>query len=203
MTNTTNSKRRRRMAREPQPTADAQPNARSETSAAKRIPPPIYEKGLSKTDKALALLRRQGGATPDELVEATGWLPHTTRAALTGLKKKGHTIERNKVDGVSLSGEARPKHADNEQGIDELSSRLRKTIAFAEAITEEQFACAGARKIALPWAPGKALAGEDYLLQAIVPNVYFHLTMAYAILRHNGVDLGKMDFLGSIRWAMP
>ena len=64
MTNTTNSKRRRRMAREPQPTADAQPNARSETSAAKRIPPPIYEKGLSKTDKALALLRRQGGATP-------------------------------------------------------------------------------------------------------------------------------------------
>ena len=102
-----------------------------------------------------------------------------------------------------LSGEAPPKHADNEQGIDELRSRLRETIAFAEAITEEQFAGASARNIALPWAPGKVLVGEDYLLQVIVPNVYFHLTMAYAILRHNGVDLGKMDFLGSIRWAMP
>lgn len=48
-----------------------------------------------------ALLRRSGGATLDDMVKATGWLPHTTRAALTGLKKKGHTVERTKMDGVS------------------------------------------------------------------------------------------------------
>lgn len=52
----------------------------------------------------------------------------------------------------------------------------------------------------MPWAPGKALEGEDYLLQIIIPNVYFHLAMIYAILRHNGVEIGKMDFLGNIRW---
>lgn len=99
-----------------------------------------------------------------------------------------------------LSGEAPPKHADNEQGIEELRSRIRKTLAFAEAVAEEQFVGASERKIGLPWAPGKALEGEDYLLQIIIPNVYFHLAMIYAILRHNGVEIGKMDFLGNIRW---
>jgi len=50
----------------------------------------------SKTEAVLALLRRDGGATTAELIDATAWLPHTTRAALTGLRKKGHVIERTK-----------------------------------------------------------------------------------------------------------
>lgn len=50
----------------------------------------------TKIGKVVAMLERKDGATLDEMVEATGWLPHTTRAALTGLKKKGHTIERDK-----------------------------------------------------------------------------------------------------------
>lgn len=55
----------------------------------------------SKIDKVLALLNRSGGATLDDMVKATGWLPHTTRAALTGLKKMGRTVERTKTDGMS------------------------------------------------------------------------------------------------------
>ena len=102
-----------------------------------------------------------------------------------------------------LSGEPPPKHADTEQSLEELRSRIRKTIAFAAAVTQAQFAGAGDRRISLPWAPGKALAGQDYLLQIVMPNVYFHLAMIYAILRHNGVDIGKMDFLGTIRWTTP
>ena len=47
-------------------------------------------------------------------------------------------------------------------------------------------------------APGKVIGGEDYLLQMTIPNTFFHIAMAYAILRHNGVDVGKMDFLGPI-----
>ncbi|MDG6078937.1 DUF3489 domain-containing protein [Erythrobacter litoralis] len=50
----------------------------------------------TKIDKVIALLKRKQGATLDEMVKATGWLPHTTRAAMTGLKKKGHTITRDK-----------------------------------------------------------------------------------------------------------
>jgi len=99
-----------------------------------------------------------------------------------------------------LSGQTPPKHEDNEQTIDEVRARIRKTVAFAESVTEAQYAGAAERKVSLSWAPGKVLGGEDYLLQMTIPNVYFHIAMAYAILRHNGVDIGKMDFLGPINW---
>jgi hypothetical protein len=99
-----------------------------------------------------------------------------------------------------LSGQMPPKHEDNEQTIDEVRARIRKTVAFAESVTEAQHAGAAERKVSLSWAPGKILGGEDYLLQMTIPNVYFHIAMAYAILRHNGVDIGKIDFLGPINW---
>jgi hypothetical protein len=99
-----------------------------------------------------------------------------------------------------LSGQTPPKHEDNEQTIDEVRARIRKTIAFAESVTEAQYAGASERKVSLSWAPGKVLGGEDYLLQMTIPNTFFHVAMAYAILRHNGVDIGKMDFLGPIHW---
>ena len=100
-----------------------------------------------------------------------------------------------------LSGQTPPKHEDNEQTIEEVRARIRKTVAFAESVKEAQFADAAARGVSLSWAPGKVLGGKDYLLQMSIPNIYFHLAMAYAILRHSGVDVGKMDFLGPINWV--
>jgi hypothetical protein len=97
-----------------------------------------------------------------------------------------------------LSGQTPPRHEDNEQTIDELRDRIRKTVAFAESVKEAQYAGASERKVKLSWAPGRFIGGEDYLLQMTIPNAYFHIAMAYAILRHNGVDVGKMDFLGPI-----
>jgi hypothetical protein len=97
-----------------------------------------------------------------------------------------------------LSGQTPPRHEDNEQTIDELRARIQKTVAFAESVKEVQYAHASESKVKLSWAPGKVIGGEDYLLQMTIPNTFFHIAMAYAILRHNGVDVGKMDFLGSI-----
>jgi hypothetical protein len=97
-----------------------------------------------------------------------------------------------------LSGQTPPRHEDNEQTIDELRARIRKTVAFAESVGKAQYDGASARKVKFSWAPGKVIGGEDYLLQMTIPNTYFHIAMAYAILRHNGVDVGKMDFLGPI-----
>ena len=107
-----------------------------------------------------------------------------------------------KAGAAWLSGQTPPKHEDNEQTIDELRTRIRKTVDFAESVKEAQYAGASERKVSLSWAPGKVIGGEDYLLQITIPNVYFHfhIVMAYAILRHNGVDIGKMDFLGPIHW---
>ena len=97
-----------------------------------------------------------------------------------------------------LSGQRPPVHEDNEQTIDDVRSRIRKTVAFAESIDEAHYAGAAGRAVALSWMPGKVIKGEDYLLQITLSNVFFHVSMAYAILRHNGVDIGKMDFLGPI-----
>jgi hypothetical protein len=97
-----------------------------------------------------------------------------------------------------LSGQTPPRHEDNEQTIDELRSRIQQTVAFAESVKEAQYADASKSEVKLSWAPGKVIGGEDYLLQMTIPNTFFHIAMAYAILRHNGVDVGKMDFLGPI-----
>ena len=99
-----------------------------------------------------------------------------------------------------LSGQVPPKHPDTEKTVDEIRARIRKTVEFAESVPEAQFADAAAQKVKIGWARGKIMSGEDYLLQMIIPNVFFHVAMAYAILRNNGVDVGKMDFLGTINF---
>jgi hypothetical protein len=74
----------------------------AETGGPASVTPPLKLTANpgSKTDKVIALLQRSDGATLDELVAATGWQPHTTRAALTGLKKKGHVLSSEKIEGV-------------------------------------------------------------------------------------------------------
>ena len=102
-----------------------------------------------------------------------------------------------------LSGQVPPKHEDNEQTIGDARAGIQKTVAFAESVSEAQYAGASDRTVSLLSASGKQLGGKDYLLQIAIPNVYFHVAIAYAILRHNGVDIGKMDFLGPVNWIDP
>jgi hypothetical protein len=101
-----------------------------------------------------------------------------------------------------FSGQTPPRHEDNERTMDELRARIRKTIAYAESVEEPQYEGAARRHVRLSWAPaGTVIGGEDYLLQIVVPNAYFHMIAAYAILRHNGVDVGKRDFLGPLNFV--
>ena len=102
MTNTNSTKRPRRMAREPKTKAAEAPETTEGSAVSQEHEPqPAQPKRPIKAETVLALLRRAEGATLDDLVAATGWLPHTTRAAMTGLKKKGHQITRTKTDGGS------------------------------------------------------------------------------------------------------
>ena len=99
-------KRSRKMAREPEGDASISPRpvVPSDTAPApapSAAPDPVA-KPQSKAALVLDLLRRDIGATLEQLVAATGWLPHTTRAALTGVKKKGHALRSDKVDGVRI-----------------------------------------------------------------------------------------------------
>lgn len=98
-----------------------------------------------------------------------------------------------------LSGQEIPKYEDNEAGFADLYARINKTIAFISGIKAADIDGQEDRDIAI--APGgKELKfkGQPYLLLWVLPNFYFHVMAAYAILRHNGVDVGKMDYLGTI-----
>ena len=106
--------------------------------------------------------------------------------------------DQAKYAAAYLGGKPAPSHPDTEQTFAELRERIRKCTSFLASVTEKDFAGAEQRKVAPPWLGGRWLHGGDYLVNVAVPNFFFHVTMAYAILRHNGVPLGKMDFIGSL-----
>ena len=97
-----------------------------------------------------------------------------------------------------LSGTEIPKYDDNETTIAELKARLAKTLAFVNGIDAAKYAGAEDRDVTLQTRSGEVrLKGLGYLRDYVLPNVYFHTTAAYLILRHNGVELGKNDFIGA------
>jgi uncharacterized protein len=103
-----------------------------------------------------------------------------------------------KFAAVYLTGKEAPKHADTEKTVDELRKRTAACVGVLETFAEADFAGAEDRRVSPPWLHGKWLRGDDYLVQVATPNFLFHVTTAYSILRHNGVPLGKGDFIGAL-----
>lgn len=99
-----------------------------------------------------------------------------------------------------LSGTTAPVFADDEKTIAELIQRIDKTYEYVQGFSDEKFHGYENRKISFPWKPGFEMMGHDYLISHAIPNFYFHLATAYAILRSNGVPLGKGDYLGELNW---
>lgn len=98
-----------------------------------------------------------------------------------------------------LAGAEIPSYADNETSFAELYERITKTIAFLNTLKAAQIDGTEDKAIALKVGGNDmAFKGQQYLLHFVLPNLFFHITATYAILRHNGVDVGKRDYLGSI-----
>ena len=97
-----------------------------------------------------------------------------------------------------LAGEAPPKYDDVEVGFPELKERIARTIALLDSFGPARIDGSEERPIELK-TPTRTLrfTGQDFLTQFALPNFFFHMTAAYAILRHNGVPVGKRDFLGA------
>ena len=106
--------------------------------------------------------------------------------------------DQAKFAAAYLSGKPAPSQADTEQTFAELRQRVQKCRSFLDTVQAKDLVGAEERKVSLPWLEGKWLRGDDYLVHVAIPNFFFHATMAYAILRHNGVELGKMDYIGSM-----
>jgi hypothetical protein len=102
-----------------------------------------------------------------------------------------------------LTGKEAPKHPDEEQTIDSLHARIRSVRTWLDGFSAADFEGAENRVVTYPRWEGKVMMGEDYLVEHAMPQFYFHLTHAYAILRHNGVDIGKKDYLGQLSLRAP
>lgn len=99
-----------------------------------------------------------------------------------------------------LTGKEAPKFDDKETTYTEFVARIDATLAYLATFKPEDFNGYEKQIARFPWNPGKHLHGHAYLVQHAIPNFYFHLTAAYAILRHLGVEIGKADFLGEQDW---
>ncbi|MCL2591698.1 MAG: DUF1993 domain-containing protein [Betaproteobacteria bacterium] len=96
-----------------------------------------------------------------------------------------------------LTGQEPPSFEDKENSFAEWQECIAKAVAYLKAVKAADFANSETREIRLPW-KDKPMCGEAFLLRHALPNIYFHIAAAYNILRHNGVPVGKADFLGAI-----
>jgi uncharacterized protein len=108
-----------------------------------------------------------------------------------------------KLAASRLSGKEAPKHADDEQNLDDLRARIKSVLEYLNGFSAADFEGAATRQVTQPRWEGKYMLGADYFLEHALPNFFFHSTHAYAILRHNGVSLGKKDFLGTLSMHNP
>ena len=108
-----------------------------------------------------------------------------------------------KLGASRLTGKEAPSHADNEQTVEELRARLKSVISYLDGFSEKDFEGAATRSVTQPRWEGKVMTGKDYFIEHVQPNFYFHAAHTYAILRHNGVPVGKRDYLGALTQRLP
>ena len=157
---------------------------------------PVFAQMLENLDKVLSKAEADAAARkidPQVFVNgrlAPDMLPLTRQVQIMTDQAKGGASR--------LAGQESPKWADDEATFADLHARVAKTIAHLKSFKPQQFEGAETRNVELKF-PNATFnfTGTDYFLKFVVPNFYFHYTTAYAILRHNGVPIGKGDFLGN------
>ncbi len=108
-----------------------------------------------------------------------------------------------KLGASRLTGKEAPSQADTEQSLDELRARVRSVITYLDGYSEKDFERSSTVSVTQPRWEGKVMTGKDYFFEHVQPNFYFHAAHAYAILRHNGVPIGKRDYLGALTQRLP
>ena len=156
---------------------------------------PVFTRGLRNLSGVLAKGRSDAEARKIDLAVLVGARLAPDMHPLSRQVQITSDIVKNA--GARLASIEAPSFPATEPTFDELHARIERTVGFLGGIGEGQLEGSEARQIVLKF-PGREMqfTGADYLTAFVLPNFYFHLTTAYAILRHNGVPLGKMDFVG-------
>jgi hypothetical protein len=158
---------------------------------------PVFEIGLNALS---VVLDKAAAATAAKKVDAAVLLNWRLAPDMFALLRQVQTAcDQAKNGSARLAGVEPPKFEDNETTIDQLKARIAKTVAFLKTLDTKAIDAAADREITFPLGQNKGqMKGGDYLNHFVLPNFYFHLIAAYAVVRHCGVDVGKRDFLGAI-----
>lgn len=119
------------------------------------------------------------------------------------LRQVQTTCDTAKLAASRLTGKEAPKHEEQEKTIDELRARVQSVVAYLNGFSAKDFEAAATRVVTQPRWEGKVMSGADYFVEHALPNFFFHASHTYAILRHNGVGLGKRDYLGALSLRAP
>jgi hypothetical protein len=159
---------------------------------------PVFEIGLNVLS---AVLDKAEACAAAKKIDATVLLRWRLAPDMLDLVRQVQIAADQAKNGSSrLAGAEAPRYEDNEATVEQLKARLAKTVAYLKTLDRAKIDASADREIIFPLGLTKKghMQGGDYLNHFVLPNFYFHLTTAYAILRHCGVDIGKRDFLGAI-----
>ncbi len=163
---------------------------------------PVFEIGLNALSAVLDKAEAFAAAKKIDPSVLASWRLAPNMFALARQVQTASDLAKN--GSARLAGLEPPRYEDNETTIEQLKGRLAKTIAFLKTLDPKQIDASANREITIPLGPENKgrMRGDDYLNHFLLPNFYFHLTAAYAILRQCGVELSKRDFLGAIPMTM-
>jgi hypothetical protein len=158
---------------------------------------PVFEIGLNALSAVLDKAAAYTAAKKVDPAVLLGWRLAPDMFALA--RQVQVACDHAKNGAARLAGAEPPKFEDNEVSLDQLKERVAKTVAYLKTVDGKAIDAAADREIVFPLGPAKGhMKGADYLNHFVLPNFYFHLTAAYAIVRHCGVEIGKRDFMGAI-----
>jgi hypothetical protein len=158
---------------------------------------PVFEIGLNALSGVLDKIAAFTAAKKVDPAVLLGWRLAPDMFALA--RQVQVACDHAKNGAARLAGVEPPKFEDNETSLDQFKQRIAKTVAFLKTLDAKAIDAASDREVTFPLGPRKGqMKGSDYLNHFVLPNFYFHLTAAYAIARHCGVELGKRDFVGAI-----
>jgi hypothetical protein len=99
---------------------------------------------------------------------------------------------------AGIVGKAAPSFGEEDKSFADMQQRVRKCVAFLESVRIDDVQCTSKTVVPLAYPQGKAMHADEFLVSRALPNFFFHITTAYALLRSDGVDIGKSDFLGQL-----
>jgi hypothetical protein len=163
---------------------------------------PVFEQLLN----ALAKIVDKAAAHTDERkIDPAVLLSSRLRPDMFPLVRQVQTLcDQAKNLGARLAGVEPPRFEDNEASFEEVKARIAKTLDYVRSLDQHAIEAGADRIVIFPLGPNKMkMKGADYALHFALPNFYFHLATAYGILRHNGLEIGKRDFMGAVPGISP